>query len=140
MDVFGKQPTDPKGEYFRNNVWWWHPLWDYCLRVAPSLAGKVKYGHENSGDGLDASDALALAEVLDREIKSGRTAAYALAYERELEALPDEPPPRVGPGDQPCNGCHGKGVVRPWVTHYAFSVENVEEWVELRYCGGFEIC
>ena len=21
-----------KGIYFRNNCWWWRPLWDYCLK------------------------------------------------------------------------------------------------------------
>ena len=34
MDVFGKNPTDEKGAYFRNNVWFWHPLWDYCLHLS----------------------------------------------------------------------------------------------------------
>jgi hypothetical protein len=26
MDVYGKEPKSDKGEYFRNNVWWWRPL------------------------------------------------------------------------------------------------------------------
>lgn len=26
MDLYGKKPLNPVGEYFRNNVWWWRPL------------------------------------------------------------------------------------------------------------------
>ena len=33
MDVYGIAPTSERGEYFRNNVWWWRPLWDYCCEV-----------------------------------------------------------------------------------------------------------
>ena len=29
MDVYGERPRTNKGEYFRNNVWWWRPLWNY---------------------------------------------------------------------------------------------------------------
>ena len=25
------------GVYFRNNVWWWRPLWNYCLAVAEDI-------------------------------------------------------------------------------------------------------
>ena len=25
MDVYGLEPRKEKGEYFRNNVWWWRP-------------------------------------------------------------------------------------------------------------------
>ncbi len=152
FDVFGKNPKNEKGEYFRNNVWWWHPLWEYCCFVAPDVAGKVAYGHSNDGDGLDEEDALALARRLREELESGRTKEYEERYMAALKALPDEPcpicggtgrrlpPPQVGPGDVPCNGCNGTGRVRPFATHYPFSEENVREFVEfLENCGGFEI-
>jgi hypothetical protein len=37
MDVFGKAPTRKVGEYFRSNVWYWHPLWHYCEEIAPDI-------------------------------------------------------------------------------------------------------
>jgi hypothetical protein len=37
MDVYGKDAVSEKGEYFRNNVWYWRPLWNYCIEVAPDL-------------------------------------------------------------------------------------------------------
>ncbi|QOR55575.1 MAG: hypothetical protein UMS36scaffold28_65 [Phage 59_13] len=27
MDVYGVKPKSKQGEYFRNNVWSWRPLW-----------------------------------------------------------------------------------------------------------------
>ena len=31
MDVYGRRPKSERGEYFRNNIWWWHPLADFIL-------------------------------------------------------------------------------------------------------------
>lgn len=160
MDVSGKNPSTEAGKYFRNNAWWWRPLADYCCEVAPEITAKCEYWQSNDGDGLNASDSRKLADVLDQEIKSGRTAAYAAIRDAEHNALGDEPcqycnatgvrNDRVAaengfltrqiPVDAPnhpragqigwCNACDGKGRIRPTTTWYHFSVENVQEFVE----------
>ena len=33
MDVYGIAPEKEWGEYFRSNVWWWRPLWDYTAEI-----------------------------------------------------------------------------------------------------------
>ena len=45
MDMYGRKPTGERGEYFRNNVWWWHPLADYCIMIAPDICAPCKYWH-----------------------------------------------------------------------------------------------
>ena len=47
-----------KGVYFRNNCWYWRPLWDFCYNVAknspfPSLISEELWesGHSNNGGG-----------------------------------------------------------------------------------------
>jgi len=151
MDVGGKAPRSTTGEYFRNNVWWWRPLADYCLQVAPEICepdGEEVYWHTNDGDGLDDAHAVALSARLQDEIDSGRTAAFADSRMAELNAMPDETCDLChGTGRRDdtimqgvCNVCEGAGYVRPFATWYAFNVENVQEWVNfLRDCGGFEI-
>lgn len=152
MDVYGKKPKSEAGEYFRNNVWWWHPLWSYCQDIAPALTSDFS-GHTNDGEGLDGKDSLALADLLQREIDSGRTMLYSELRKAELSALPKEKcgicagtgkrqsPPVVGAGDTPCNGCGSTGWREPFAKSYGFNVENVQEFVLfLRDCGGFEIC
>lgn len=153
MDVFGKAPTSEQGKYFRNNIWWWHPLWRYCEEIAPDLIPDDNLGHFNDGWGLDQVDALALAQRLELAIQSGETLRFAEEYRARLEALPAEPctlcgatgkraePPLTGPGTLLCNCCNGSGRVLNVATHYPFDVENVRKFATfLRDSGGFEIC
>lgn len=153
MDVFGKAPTSGKGEYFRNNVWWWHPLWHYCEQLAPDLIPGDNLGHSNDGWGLNRRKSLKLAERLAAAIASGETDHYALARKQHLASLPPEKcsicdgaghraeAPHTGPGLLHCNGCDGKGEVPAFQTNYPFSTENVREFEAfLRACGGFRIC
>ena len=156
MDVIGRKPTSKEGEYFRNNVWWWRPLADYCIEVAPDVTAQCKHWHTNDGDGLDERNSLLLANALQQEIDSGRCKRWAEIRASELERVPKEPcwvcegtgtrrpPPEGGPGDLAtgirCNLCKGDGYIRPWNCNYSFSVENVEGFAAfLRVSGGFEI-
>jgi hypothetical protein len=159
MDVLGIKPTTKEGEYFRNNVWSWRPLAIYIKFVAPEkLFNKCRNWQSNDGDGLDAVDSILLANVLQAEIDSGNTGKYQITYTSGLEQLPKEEcpicqgtgtrkhPPMCGAGDPKttgikCNACDGEGFREPWAKAYAFSTENVQDFVTfLRGCGGFKIC
>ena len=169
MDVYGKSPTSDKGAYFRNNVWWWHPLWDYCLGMHGDICGKVTEGHFNSGDGLNADDATKLGLALLADIGAGITSEYEKKYHAELAALPlvdcqwceatgirnDETGKSHGMPEREldeasailfgrthgwCNACQGAGKSASWATNYPFKTSNVQEFAEfLLDCGGFEI-
>ena len=153
MDVKGLKPTTKVGKHFRNSVWWWHPLWNYILYVAPWVSGKVSLGHVNDGDGLKTqADCDRLAKALEAEIEVGACGEYGESRQSVLDAMPDEPcnicggtgyrlpPPTCGPGEQPCNGCDSTGKIRPFETHYPFDVDNAKKFVEfLKGCGGFAI-
>lgn len=168
MDVIGKNPTTETGEYFRNNVWFWRPLWGYCCEVAPDVCADVN-GQHNDGDGLDADSARVLAARLQAEIDSGRTAAYEAAYNAYRAALPrhdcefcdgtgvrtDEVGVNLGMPTQAlapdvaaivgrthgyCNGCGGEGKVDDDMMSYPFVTDNVAKFAEfLASSGGFEI-
>jgi hypothetical protein len=111
MDVCGRAPRTKQGEYFRNNMWWWRPLADYICVIAPEITANCLHWHSNVGDGLNGHDSLRLAELLQKEIESGRTAAYARRRESKLEMAANEPcllceatgtrnpPPDGGAGD-----------------------------------------
>lgn len=148
MDVYGNKPKNEDGEYFRNNVWWWRPLWDYCLDNYPSIAGKVEHGHSNDGDGLNASDAKKLAILLKKDIDSGKVQRFADQRELELNALPLEDCQyclATGMRNDKyvqgkCNSCEGTGKIKNWLTHYPFEVDNVISFQRfLDNCGGFKI-
>jgi hypothetical protein len=157
MDVVGREPTTEEGEYFCNNVWFWRPLATYVCSIAPDLTAKCKHWQSNDGDGLNAADSRKLADLLQTEIDSGRTASYQRCYESELARMPKELcdlcegtgtrklPPARGAGAPPrdglrCNACDGEGYREPWAKGYPFEVRNVQKFVTfLRSCGGFKI-
>ncbi len=148
MDVYGDKPKNEDGKYFRNNVWWWRPLWDYCLENYPSIAGKVEDGHSNSGYGLNASDSKKLAIMIKKDIDSGKVEQYSVNRKIELESLPLENCQYcLATGIRndeyvkgKCNSCEGTGKIKSWLTHYPFDVENVISFQRfLDNCGGFKI-
>jgi len=109
------------GVYFRNNCWWWRPLWNYCYHVGDIVISHEVYesGHSNSGAGLNDEDAKLLGALLLTEIASGRTEEYKEEYQKRLD--------RLEPSD--------------FDRHYPFDVENVRDFA--MFClesGGFEIC
>jgi len=91
MDVYGLKPKTVVGEYFRNSIWSWHPLWDYCCFVDNTLVEKVPNAHSNDGDGLNAVDSRQLGFKLIETIESGLAASYILAYDEHVKSLQKEP-------------------------------------------------
>ncbi len=159
MDVYGRDPENDKGEYFRNNVWWWHPLWMYVEETFPEIAKLVPNAHSNDGDGLGKKNSIMLAKKIKANIKSGQVKQYAKEYTEAIEALPMEDCEYCSTTgkrtweansannltDQPiqkeCNGCNGIGKRKSFDASYPFSEDNVIEFAEfLLYSGGFRIC
>jgi len=163
MDVYGLKPKTEKGKYFRNNVWWWHPLWSYCCHTCPELANKVESGHDNSGDGLNAVDSRRLGFIIQESVASGAAQEYVIEYDKDTTSLPDEqchctkeslmdlftvsgtvPFPKASGNKDPnpeCYACQGTGMQPNWNKNYHINVENIEKFAEfLIDCGGFEIC
>ena len=109
-----------KGVYFRNNCWWWRPLWDYCRIVAPDLIDDELYtaGHYNDSAGLDDDGAKELGQRLLTEIGNGNTIKYQAEYQQRQDDSDDK-----------------------FASHYPFDIDNVSEFANFCLeCGGFEIC
>lgn len=158
MDVYGRKPKNEKGEYFRNNVWYWHPLWNYCELMYPKVTAACKNGHDNSGDGLNLSDSIKLARLIKRDLKNGKAQKYKDEYDDYLANLSQEPCNICSSTgiqkvnikeegtdieiekERQCFGCDGSGVREPFAKNYPFTIENLTEWQQfLENCGGFNI-
>lgn len=170
MDVIGVNPTSERGSYFRNNVWWWRPLADYCLALHGDIAEKCEGWHFNDGDGLDGEDARTLGERLLADLDNGTVAQWETRYNEWRASLPREacnlcnctgirtdevgqemgmPQRELSPEVQLlvgrihgwCNACDGIGTKPSMMGDYPFSAENVKEFAQfLLECGGFQIC
>ena len=149
MDVYGIEPYTEAGQYFRANVWMWRPLWDYVCDVCSIDNETRERGHYNDGHVIDEDAATSIGMMLRSLLESGVVQKYADHREKSLAALPDEQCEHCeGTGQRndefvqgTCNGCDGKGTVRPFETNYPFDIKWIEEFAEFaKQSGGFEIC
>ena len=108
------------GIYFRNNCWWWRPLWDFCYNMTDVLSeNDWEQGHTNSMHIISESKAVELGSQLMEMVSNGKVETYIKEYELSREAKKDE--------DKFWNS-------------YPMSIENIEEFAN--FClqsGGFEI-
>lgn len=111
----GEYELSNPGVYFRNNVWWWRPLWDYIYNATDLISEKEwNDGHMNDGLEIDEDRAKKIAEYLDYALRSGQVKDYE---ERYKEMQKDEK------------------------YEYPFSEENVREFaIFCHESGGFTIC
>jgi len=158
MDVYGISPKSEQGEYFRNNVWWWHPLWEYCQKAHPELVGDDPTGgHYNDGYGLDEDGAINLGRSLLLDWENGLATLAERLFHEERAALPPIPCEycdstgirtdgigiKLGMPEQElspavaaytgrthgyCNGCEGVGHLFEHATAYNFSADNVRKF------------
>lgn len=170
MDVYGKNPVNETGQYFRRNVWGWRPLWNYVEEMHPEIAELVKYGYSNDGDGLGARNSKKLAKLLREDIFRGVVDTYVETRNKYLSELPKETcslcegtgirtdpigveygmPDKelplelqimLGRTKGTCNGCNSEGAKEAWETNYYLEADDISEFADfLENCGGFEIC
>ena len=137
------------GVYFRNNCWWWRPLWNYCYEVADDIISEELWdsGHSNSGAGLNDKDAKLLGNRLMEQIANGGAFKYQVDYEQYLNDIHDDVCTfcngnnRGNSKMKDCTRCNGTGKTKNFSKHYPFDVDNVEAFA--KFClesGGFEIC
>tara|TARA_R100000808_G_C2149807_1_gene158345 strand:- start:1201 stop:1698 length:498 start_codon:yes stop_codon:yes gene_type:complete len=119
FDEMGQYEEENPGAYFRNNVWWWRPLWDFCHAVSDVIDDELHdKGHMNDGAGLDSQDSVRLAVDLETAVHNGAAKEWERRFNTKRE----------------------KDEAIAYNT-YPFSEENVLEFAKfLSECGGFRIC
>tara|TARA_R110002012_G_scaffold118561_1_gene267419 strand:+ start:138 stop:692 length:555 start_codon:yes stop_codon:yes gene_type:complete len=138
------------GVYFRANVWYWRPLWEYVCDICDNVLTEEdrQEGHMNNGYIIDKEKCVKISVILSLNLCSGATQGYSDKYQKNMNSAPDEECYLCdGTGerhdkwvDGECNGCRGKGQRRPDCTSYPFDIETVQEFAAfVNSCGGFEI-
>ncbi len=142
------------GIYFRNNVWWWRPLWNYVCEACDDILTEkdMTKGSYNDGHKISKAKALKIANRLQEQLDNGDVEAWDSKYQLMLQKLPDEDcgvcdgtgyrlkPPKAGAGSIPCNGCNETGKRKHFAQSYPFNVKNVEEFaIFAKHSGGFSV-
>ena len=163
-----KYEDDNVGVYFRNNVWFWRPLWNYVYDTTDVLTDEDhRLGHENSCHKITEEKAVRIGKELLANIKDAEAKEAAYKKDREprmkfnklcekaadflYEEIVDKTDGKITcPGDMkihdPANYkrwtvlSHFGGDLQFSETSYPFSAANVKEFAN--FClnsGGFEI-
>ena len=95
-----------KGSYFRANIWYWTPLWEYVIKTCDDIitVTDANNGFNNSGYEINKTKSLEIAKRLDELIRTKSVALYEKMYKKELSKIPDIE----------CNCCKGTGVRKGW--------------------------
>ena len=109
------------GAYFRNNVWWWRPLWRFVTGTCDDILTEKdrNAGEFNDGHHISDKKAKAIAERLFEMLDNGHVKEYEKLYREHIESLADG----------------------SWDKSYPFNIDNVRAFAKFcSKCGGFEIC
>jgi hypothetical protein len=132
MDVYGRKPSSPAGEYFRANVWSWHPIHVLIEELCSDLLDEKTLEKLAFNDGAGPKKQKTCTAMASRfeawmehhteghrvESDLQVTKEGRFVPESELAANPD----------------------LETVSPYRVTDEHLKEWVEfLRHCGGFEV-
>ena len=117
------------GQDFRNNVWWWRPLWDYVCEHC-DLSEKAKQsGNYNDGVEITSQQAKEIGETITMLDEAGVLNEYELKYETERAEAEEN-----NKGKQ----CSDEGY--NWASSYPFNADNVRRFGKFAtQSGGFEI-
>ena len=150
FEDLNKFEEDNPGYYFRNNVWYWRPLWSYvCDYIAPDILSDEdkKGGEYNDHHHITAIKANYIAEKIADKHASGELQKFADWYKVSQDNLPKEKCDICdGSGvrnDQyvkgKCNACED-GMKDSFAKSYPFDIDNVIEFGKFcKASGGFEI-
>ena len=151
--------TKVVGSYFRANVWYWRPIWQYVTQLCDDILTEkdMERGEYNDGHKISKTKAKCIASRLKKLDRDGDTMEYELLYKQNMNSLPKEDcsicegtgmrnddlgkKTRKENPEYTCNGCEGKGKRDNFNTHYPFESEIIMQFADFcEQSGGFEIC
>ena len=119
------------GIYFRNNCWWWRPLWNFVCENCKGILSddQMESGNYNDGVEITSQQAKEIGETISMLDKAGVLEEYELKYETE-RAQAEENNKGKKVGDEDYN----------WASSYPFNADNVRRFGKFATeSGGFEI-
>jgi len=152
------------GSYFRNNVWWWRPLWDFVCNTCDDFLSEkdMEGGNYNDGRKIAKYKAIKIGKRLSENLADGTVHMVYRRYElarAKADVHNKKVRKEMDKIIKNCKAKHGDDLVpadypepyrtqwktaqnkEDWTSHYPFSVDNVKEFAAFcQQSGGFEIC
>ena len=163
-EIKDKYQKDNPGEYFRNNVWFWRPLWVFVCNNCQDILDEndMMGGESNSGYEISEHKAELIGRRLSALLADGtvdevhKLSALNVAEAKAHNEIIEEELEDI---KKACQKEHGKDLVpakypepyntqwnetyakKDWASRYPFDRENIEDFA--KFClesGGFSIC
>ena len=120
FDLTAQDPQTEEGSLFRNNIWYWRPLWEFVYMYCQEEIERDLYesGHMNDGALVPSETAIKIGTKLQALILDGTVKGFEKRYETARKNKTDLVP----------------------AASYPFSADNVQDFSE--FCinsGGFKI-
>lgn len=132
MDVYGRAPSSPAGEYFRANVWSWRPIHALMIELCSDLLDEEALKKMAINDGAGPQDQKTCTEMANRfELwMEHHTEGYGLESELQVTKEGRFVSPEELAGNPDLE------TISPYEVHD----EHSKEWIDfLRHCGGLEV-
>ena len=133
MDVFGRNPDSPAGEYFRASIWSWRPIHGLTIELCWDLLDEETMQGMAFNDGAGPDDGRVCVEMADRFDRwlTKHRDGHRVYVEREgsfegavVAALEQA----------------GWEMAEHFESSFTVSHEHLRAWVDfLRHCGGFQV-
>ena len=125
-EEYEQHHDDNPGLYFRNNVWWWRPLWVFVCDHCDDLMSdsNMRAGTYNDGHRIDEKTAINISDRLFDLIDDGTVDKYSKEYEKERKIA-----------------ANSDNEDAKYMSNYPFSTDNVKRFATFcKESGGFDIC
>ena len=165
FDLYGNG-KNPKGEYFRNNVWWWRRLAEYVCKNTKVVDEKdFEKWQYNDGHKVSKEEAEQIANQLEHLISTGHVQKYQEQVAKEIkeaeqtnekvEKLFEQLKAKVAEAtgkdaDKIAPAEYPEELKKEWdkiwelrdsTANYPFNINNVKEFIQFcRNSEGFRIC
>lgn len=134
MDVSGRNPCSPEGEYFRANVWSWAPIRALIEDLCSDLVSEEVLRSMAFNSGAGPKDQETCTEMANRfeQWMEHHTEGFVLECEGSMRMTPEGR--LVSPEEL------AENPDMETVSPYEVGDSHLKEWVAfLRSCGGFEV-
>lgn len=85
FDIYGINPRSSVGQYFRNNLWRWKPLWSLICFITPELTERNRYqGQINCGHAIMGEKHQAIIRNLEAVLHSTDRPSVDLFVPKEI--------------------------------------------------------
>lgn len=164
FDKVDKYENIVVGEYFRNNVWYWRPLWSFVCDVCEDILSEkdMEAGGWNDGKKISKTKALKIAKRLEKAIELGVTDKLekeSIERQKIAKKKNEKVQAKLDKITKECQKEYGKDLVpaqfpepyksrwdkaygeKSWGDSYPFVADNVKHFAEFcKNSGGFQIC